>query len=101
MARVMARFGMASLLVGVSACSASGSGPTDPNSNMLGSSGTTGVFGTGGGAAAAGPVGGGGPVTGSIPCDVNNIIKARCQTCHGANPIGGAPMPLVTESDFQ
>src|SRR5690349_20895092 len=83
MARVMARFGMASLLVGVSACSAAGQGPTDPNGNMLGTSGAT-SYGAGGGAAASGPVGPGGPVTGSIPCDVNSVIKQRCQVCHGA-----------------
>jgi len=40
-------------------------------------------------------------VTGTLPCDIDNVVKQRCQTCHGPRPIGGAPMSLVTEADFQ
>ena len=40
---------------------------------------------------------GGGP----LPCEIDNIVKAKCQTCHGARLIGGAPMSLLTASDFQ
>jgi hypothetical protein len=36
-----------------------------------------------------------------MPCAVDNIVKSRCQTCHGASPIGGAPMSLLTQADFQ
>jgi hypothetical protein len=36
-----------------------------------------------------------------MPCEVNNIVKASCQMCHGATPIFGAPMSLVTIADFQ
>jgi hypothetical protein len=37
---------------------------------------------------------------GSLPCDVQSLLVSRCQTCHSARPIGGAPMPLVTYSDL-
>jgi hypothetical protein len=36
-----------------------------------------------------------------MPCNINTLVKAKCQTCHGPQPIGGAPMSLVTASDFQ
>ena len=36
-----------------------------------------------------------------IPCDVNAVLATRCQECHAANPILGAPMPLITWADFQ
>ena len=36
-----------------------------------------------------------------LPCDVSKIMVKSCQTCHGATPIGGAPMSLVTFDDFQ
>ncbi len=36
-----------------------------------------------------------------LPCDVSKIMVKSCQTCHGAKPIGGAPMPLVIFEDFQ
>jgi hypothetical protein len=66
-----------------------------------------------GGATVAGPNGGsvsvaaGGSTTtvagggGVLPCDIDTLVKARCQLCHGAKPLGGAPMSLVTEADFQ
>ncbi|MFO0679168.1 MAG: peptidylglycine alpha-amidating monooxygenase [Polyangiaceae bacterium] len=38
--------------------------------------------------------------TGAVPCDVDAIVKAKCQSCHGASPEFGAPMPLVTLGDF-
>jgi hypothetical protein len=41
------------------------------------------------------------PVAGAVPCDVDTVVKSRCQTCHGATPIGGAPMSLVTLADFK
>jgi hypothetical protein len=39
-------------------------------------------------------------VQGSLPCGVSEVLKTGCQTCHGATPIGGAPMPLVTFADL-
>lgn len=36
-----------------------------------------------------------------LPCDINNLLTTRCQTCHSANPQYGAPMPLVTWDDLQ
>jgi hypothetical protein len=35
-----------------------------------------------------------------LPCDVSRAVIDSCQGCHGATPIGGAPMPLVTHEDF-
>jgi hypothetical protein len=29
------------------------------------------------------------------------VVKTGCQTCHGAMPIGGAPMSLLSLADFQ
>ena len=67
-------------------------------------SGATGIV-TGGGPSQPGDVGAGaagsvGSTGGTLPCDVDSVVKSRCQTCHGATPIGGAPMPLVTLADF-
>jgi hypothetical protein len=48
----------------------------------------------------AGPVGA--PVAGgAMPCEVEMAVKTGCQTCHGATPIGGAPMKLMALGDFQ
>jgi mono/diheme cytochrome c family protein len=35
-----------------------------------------------------------------LPCGVSKIMVNSCQSCHGATPIGGAPMALVTFDDF-
>jgi hypothetical protein len=42
------------------------------------------------------------PSTGSqvLPCNVSKVFAGQCQSCHGATPIGGAPMALVTYADF-
>jgi hypothetical protein len=55
----------------------------------------------------AGPSGvaGSGPdvppaTTAQMPCEVSSIVAQRCASCHGAAPIGGAPMPLVTQADW-
>jgi hypothetical protein len=37
---------------------------------------------------------------GAMPCDVSTVVKSSCQTCHGATPLGGAPMSLLTVADF-
>lgn len=36
----------------------------------------------------------------SLPCDVDEILGARCRRCHGAPPSFGAPMPLATFADL-
>lgn len=36
-----------------------------------------------------------------LPCDVGKAVAKNCNMCHGATPIGGAPMPLLTQGDFQ
>jgi hypothetical protein len=41
----------------------------------------------------------GGQVT-NLPCDVDSILRSRCQTCHAASPVGGATVSLVTHDDL-
>lgn len=46
---------------------------------------------------------GGGPALDAgphLPCEVDAVLKARCQGCHGAPPTQGAPFPLVQQADF-
>ena len=43
--------------------------------------------------------GGGAAVTG-VPCDVQQVIAARCGSCHASTPTGGAPMPLASYADL-
>src|SRR5262245_61249899 len=31
-----------------------------------------------------------------LPCAVQALLQSRCQSCHSATPVGGAPMPLMT-----
>ena len=41
---------------------------------------------------------GSGPENGNaeaLPCDVDEILSTKCQTCHGASPKFGAPFPLA------
>ena len=40
-------------------------------------------------------------VGGALPCVVAATVKTSCGTCHGATPIGGAPMSLLSLADFQ
>jgi hypothetical protein len=35
-----------------------------------------------------------------LPCDVESLLAARCWACHGTQPVGGAPMSLVTYGDL-
>lgn len=35
-----------------------------------------------------------------IPCAVEKVLRERCQSCHGASPKFGAPMPLVRYEDL-
>ncbi len=41
------------------------------------------------------------PTKTGLPCDLDAILKTRCQTCHGAEPMYGASVPLVTWDDLQ
>ena len=43
---------------------------------------------------------GGAPSASGLPCDVQEILEQRCQSCHSASPKFGAPMPLVTRADL-
>ncbi len=44
----------------------------------------------------------GGAFTGGagLPCDVEAVMAASCHGCHGATPVAGAPMPLVSRAHF-
>jgi hypothetical protein len=110
------------LLLGAIGCASDDDGANDGDkiasiagapgdSNLSGSGGTGSVImmntgmNTGGTTGSmTGIAGMGGTVTpviqGTLPCGVNKIVASNCQTCHGATPIGGAPMPLVTFADF-
>ncbi len=35
-----------------------------------------------------------------LPCDVDQMLQSRCQGCHSAPPVGGAPMALVSYADL-
>jgi hypothetical protein len=35
-----------------------------------------------------------------LPCDVDKVLKSRCQTCHGSPTQFGASAPLVTRDDL-
>ncbi|MFO0593360.1 MAG: peptidylglycine alpha-amidating monooxygenase [Polyangiaceae bacterium] len=70
----------------ISACS----GGNDTGTGGSGGATTTSTTsGTGGSGGASG-----------LPCDVDAILKSHCQSCHGASPVYGAPMPLVTSADL-
>lgn len=36
-----------------------------------------------------------------LPCDVDQVLKTRCQTCHASEPKYGASTALVTYADLQ
>ncbi len=55
-------------------------------------------YGGSGGAGGDGGTGFGG--TSALPCDVELLMRSKCQTCHAAKPVYGAPMPLVDANDF-
>lgn len=56
----------------------------------------SGTGGTGGTAGSGGSAGS----SGQLPCAVQQVLQARCQQCHAASPIFGAPMPLVSWADL-
>lgn len=44
--------------------------------------------------------GSGGGSSAALPCDVQDVLTSRCQSCHGNPPTNGAPMSLVTYEDL-
>jgi uncharacterized membrane protein len=36
-----------------------------------------------------------------LPCDVEDVLVAKCQSCHSAQPTPPTPMPLMTYADTQ
>jgi hypothetical protein len=72
----------------------------------IGCTGTVGEDGTGGSGGglsmppSSSPDGSTGPgAAGGLPCDVQNLLKTRCQSCHSSPPVGGAPFSLVSYAD--
>jgi cytochrome c5 len=43
----------------------------------------------------------GSPVSAQLPCAVKTVVDRHCGTCHGVTPQFGAPLALVTATDFQ
>ena len=37
---------------------------------------------------------------GGLPCDVQAVLAAHCQSCHGSTPAAGAPMALMSYADL-
>lgn len=68
-------------------CSNGATGTPTPTSTSAATGATTGA--------------GGAVATPDLPCDVDDVLKANCQSCHGATPTFGAPMPLVTLADLE
>jgi len=40
------------------------------------------------------------PSGGELPCSIRQVLASNCQKCHSAQPLFGAPMPLVTRADL-
>ncbi len=62
---------------------------------LLGACGAVGITGPGGG-------GGGSAASATgLPCDVADVINAKCASCHSSPPTAGAPTPLLSAADLQ
>lgn len=61
---------------------------------------TPGFLGYGGSGGAGGDGGLGANGSSALPCDVDLLMRAKCQMCHAAKPVYGAPMPLMNANDF-
>ena len=59
--------------------------------------GAGGATGTGG---SSGTGGAGGTTNAGLPCNVQAVYQTHCTSCHGATPVNGAPMPLVTRANL-
>jgi hypothetical protein len=75
------RWFLVTALVALASCSGSSDAPGNPP----GTGGTTGTP----------------PPVGAIPCEVDRVLKSRCQGCHQSPPLFGAPMPLLSFGDTQ
>lgn len=62
--------------------------------------GSGGSGGAGGGSATGGGTGGGASGFDGLPCDVANLLAAKCTNCHGASLSGGAPFSLISRADL-
>jgi hypothetical protein len=72
-----------------------------PDPTQLGGGDQDKAQGAAGDHAPAGGGGGAGPGHApGLPCNVRTILGQRCQTCHGAAPAFGAPIPLVSYADL-
>src|SRR5437879_474157 len=47
-----------------------------------------------------GATGAPGASAGDLPCDVEQLLASRCQSCHGDRPSAGAPMALTSYADL-
>jgi hypothetical protein len=76
--------------------SGNGDGPGASEADGGASAGSSGGTGTTGGSTPS-------PVAESsgLPCDVDAVLAANCQQCHGSTPTFGATVPLVTWNDLQ
>jgi len=70
--------------------------PTGPSSGSGGGGGGSSARGSGG-ASGSEP----GSASGGLPCEVDAVLRSKCQSCHGAVPLNGAPVPIVTYEDTQ
>jgi hypothetical protein len=89
---------------GLTGGGATGAGATTGAGAITGGGGTTGtpvVVGTmGGGTTGVTSPGGAGGAGNGLPCEVDKILKEKCQTCHGS-PLMSGPMALITNADLQ
>lgn len=40
------------------------------------------------------------PKDDGLPCDVKELLRTRCQSCHGTTPVGGALISLLDHADL-
>jgi uncharacterized membrane protein len=64
-------------------------------------SGDAGGSGTSTGAGSGGSTGSVTTSSLGIPCGVQMVLQTRCQRCHSAPPVNGAPMALMTLADLR
>ncbi len=84
---------------------AAGCGSAISSAEPFGSTGDTGSGTTGAGGGTTGQGGGttgqgGAAAAEGVPCDVAAVFASACNSCHGANLSGGAPVRLVTYAEL-
>ncbi len=72
-----------------------------PASDLGGAAGFAGSLGGAGSAGNTASIGSGLGGSAADFCSAQVVLKAHCQSCHGAQPLAGAPMPLITWNDLQ